>query len=363
MALCTLSVQSLRNLNEIELNLASMNVFYGDNGSGKTSILEAIYMLAMGRSFRSNHSHVITHGAPALYIRGVIQNALGINLKVALQKSRNNQHIIKCAGQEVASILEIAQHLPVQALHLLNYQLLQNAPESRRKLLDWGLFHVEHSFLEQWRTYNQLLKQRNAALRQQYAPETVWDELLAQTGVRLHALRQNMCEGWFPLAQEMMTQLLGLPALELAYCPGWDIKKPLLEVFSQNLSKDLALGYTYYGPQRADIQVRCSGKMAQHVLSQGQQKSVVAALQLSQSAWVYEKTALPGVLLIDDLPAELDKGAQAQMMQLLKQLNLQVCLTCVDEHTAQHLAQTLEAKLFHVKHGEVKEVCGGTLIT
>lgn len=356
MALSTLYIQSLRNLNEVELDLAPNNVFYGDNGSGKTSILEAIHMLATGRSFRASVLHVIQHGAPALYLRGVVSSASGPQIKIAVQKSRNNQHIIKCAGQEVSSITEIAKHLPVQALHLLNYQLLQAAPEARRKLLDWGVFHVKHSFLEQWREFNQLLKQRNAALRQQRQPQAVWDVLLAQAGDKLHVLRQEVCAGWFPSAQQMIVELLELNGVTLEYFPGWDEGQSLENVFAQNLTRDLALGYTYNGPQRADLQVKTQGKLAQHVLSQGQQKRLVAALQLSQSAWVYAQTNAPGVLLIDDLPAELDVQAQRQIMRLLAQLNVQVFFTCVDEGTARQFAQMAGTKLFHVEHGRVREI-------
>ncbi len=352
----TLYIQSLRNLVETELEFSPINVFFGDNGSGKTSILEAIYLLSTGRSFRAVHTHVIQHGAPALYLRGLVVSPEGAEIKVALQKSRNNAHIIKCSGQEVPSIAEIAKHLPVQALHLLNYQLLQASPDARRKQLDWGVFHVKHSFLEQWRTFNQLLKQRNAAIRQQQTHWMGWDELLAQAGEAVHQLRQQVCEGWFPYAQRMIADLLSFTDITLEYAPGWDTYTGLFDVFNQNIPRDLALGYTYNGPQRADLVIKTQGRIAQHVLSQGQQKSVVAALQLSQSAWVYEQTAAQGVLLIDDLPAELDLRAQQQIMRLLSQLNLQVFFTCVEKSTAKHFAETLNARLFHVEHGVVRGV-------
>ncbi len=306
--------------------------------------------------FWAAHGHVISQHAPALYIRGVIQTPEGLEIKAAIQKSRNNQHIIKCAGQEVSSIAEIAKLLPVQALHLLNYQLLQTTPEARRKLLDWGVFHVKHSFLEQWRAFNQLLKQRNAALRQQQAPQKVWDELLAQAGDAVHEVRDKVAQGWFIQARPIIEELLELPGIELAYSPGWDTRQTLLEILSQGLTRDLSLGYTYYGPQRADLQIKTNERLAQHVLSQGQQKRLVAGLQITQSAWVYGQTSAPGVLLIDDLPAELDANAQKQIMRLLAQLKLQIFFTCVEEATAVGFAQTLGGKLFHVKHGGVAEV-------
>lgn len=356
MALTSLSIQSFRNIKGLELDFGSKNVFFGDNGSGKTSILEAVYMLATGRSFRASHLHVIQQGEPALYLRGQIESPLGIPVRVALQKSRNNQHIIKCDGQEVNSITEIAKQLPVQILHLLNYQLLQNSPEARRKQLDWGVFHVKHSFIEQWRAFNQLLKQRNAALRQQQRPLPVWDELLVQSSEKLHELRKEACAAWFPHAQQQITELLELTGITLNYARGWSNDISLKEVFEQNLNRDLSLGYTYYGPQRADLQIKTEGRLAQHVLSQGQQKRLVAALQLSQSAWVYKQTQMQGALLIDDLPAELDKGGQQQILNILAQLEAQIFFTCVDEPTARQFSEALGAKLFHVKHGEAKEL-------
>jgi DNA replication and repair protein RecF len=353
----SLFIQSLRNLNEITLEPGQHNVLFGHNGSGKTSILEAVYMLATGRSFRAHHQHVIKLGSPCLYLRGtVLQEINGQPVKIALQKSRNNQHIIKVAGQPVDSITQIAKYLPVQVLHLLNYQMLQSAPEERRKLIDWAVFHVEHSFLESWRSFNQLLKQRNAALRQQNQPQEVWEEQLALVGTDIHRLRQRVCESWLVYAQQMIVEFLGLPGIELVYYPGWDTTLSLKETFAHHLSRDLSLGYTYNGPQRADLQIKYQGKLAQHVLSQGQQKRLVTALQLSQIAWVYTQTATQGILLIDDLPAELDFSAQEQIMAVLKQLNMQVFLTCVEESIARRLAHMLDAKLFHVEHGVVRNV-------
>ncbi|MGA2655862.1 MAG: DNA replication/repair protein RecF [Gammaproteobacteria bacterium] len=357
MALTSLYIQSLRNINETELAFSAKNVFYGDNGSGKTSILEAIYMLGTGRSFRTTHSHVIQNQAPALYLRGVLTPKGHNNpLKVALQKSRNNQHIIKCAGQEVDSITEIAKHLPVQVLHLLNYQLLQTSPEARRKLMDWGVFHVKHSFLSQWREFNQLLRQRNALLRQQRRPDAVWDDLWVKSSYQVHEMRQEICEGWFNAAKPMISELLELPDITLNYYPGWDISESLNTLLQNRFYNDLQLGYTYAGPQRADLHIKTAGIAAQHVLSQGQQKRLVAALQISQSAWVYQQNTADGVLLIDDLPAELDFHAQQQIMRVLAQMNAQVFLTCVDETTARQFAETLGAKLFHVKHGVIESI-------
>lgn len=356
MALSSLFVQSLRNINEQELSFSDKNVFFGDNGSGKTSILEAIHMLATGRSFRANHAHVIQNNAPALYLRGILNANSETPLKIALQKSRNNQHVIKCAGQEVSSISEVAKHLPVQVLHLLNYQLLQTSPEARRKLIDWGVFHVKHSFLSRWREFNQLLKQRNAFLRQQARPSEVWDNLLIEACYEIHTMRQNVCDGWFTAAEPLITQFLDLSDISLHYHPGWDAEEPLEGIFQRNLNKDLQLGYTYAGPQRADLQIKAANIAAQHVLSQGQQKRLITALQLSQSAWVYDQNNLNGVLLVDDLPAELDFNAQQQIMKILAQINAQVFITCVDEPTARQLSEILKAKLFHVKHGVATEI-------
>ncbi len=356
MALDSLYIQGLRNLKPLELNPAPFNILYGYNGSGKTSILEAIYMLATGRSFRAHHHHVITQGEPHLILRGVIHATDAAPVKIAIQKARNNQHVMKVATQEVASIAEIARYLPVQALHLLNYQVLQESPESRRKMMDWAVFHVEHSFLEQWRGFNHLLKQRNAALRLQNHPQALWETQLALAGEQIHLLRQRVCKGWLLNAEQFVLSFLDLSEVKLSYYPGWQVENTLADVFNQNLGRDLALGYTYNGPQRADIQVKYQNRLAQHVLSQGQQKRLVAALLLSQAQWVHQQTAVQGILLIDDLPAELDKSAQQQMMHVLSQLGMQVFLTCVEEDTAKAFAETLGAKLFHVEHGSVRVI-------
>jgi len=361
MSLITLNIQQIRNVLDLSVEFSpKINLLYGANGSGKTSILEAIHLLGMGRSFRTNQiNHAITHGTDTASVCGEVQPSFSghpIQLKMLKHRSKRPEYSL---GQQPAhSVAELAQHLPVQLLNLEGYQLLAADPESRRKFIDWMMFHVEHSFFKLWQDFNRVLRQRNAVLKGfgERSQLPYWTEKLGEYGQALHELRSKVLKEWEAASLSILSEAPGVHKLSFEYEPGWDLTGSYLDLLNASLDTDIDRGYTSAGPQRSDFKIHLGDMLARNVLSTGQQKTFVSMLQLAQCQWVAEQTQKVPILLVDDLPSELDPGAKKWLMKQLVNTPSQVFLTSVDPAGFDEIKHEKVNKMFHVEHGKVQEV-------
>jgi len=350
-SLLALKVNHFRNLTNINLELSPRsNLIYGPNGSGKTSLLEAIYFLSMGRSFRSHLANrIIQYGEPSFSIFGTTGS-----LNIGIERPRQGKIRIKIGNEMVTSVAELAKMLPVQLINPDSYQLLNEGPRYRREFLDWGVFHVEPQFFPLWQRFQRTLKQRNAALQQNASLREVeaWNSEFVIAGEELTRLREHYIHQLLPTITATLAKLITFDNLAVDYYRGWDEGRGLMEVLVGAYNRDRVLGYTQFGPQRADIMVRINGIPAHDVLSRGEQKLLISALRLAQGILLAELTGKQCIYLLDDLAAELDSRRRQVVAELLVGLNAQVFITAVDD-VASDLNKSLDAKMFHVEHGAI----------
>ncbi|QMT58650.1 DNA replication/repair protein RecF [Legionella sp. PC997] len=325
MILSELKIHYLRNLLSINLGLSPrFNFIYGPNGSGKTSILEGLYLLSCGHSFRSREiSPIISYEQSSLtvFARGQEQQTISI------QKSYSEPTQIKLNKQFCSTTSQLAYALPCQIFYSDLFQIIDAGPSIRRSLLDWGLFHVKHNYLSLWKEYKRVLKQRNALLKQ-HAPLAhfiPWDKQLSQIATQLHALREEYFTQW---KQEFITVLNRLCQFDctISYYKGWDKKnsgKELEQILLESFASDKLKTYTQFGAHQADIFIEVNQNKAKHVLSRGQQKIILIALRLAQANLLHQNC----LYLIDDLPAELDETHQKKLMEYLAQRAGQYVIT------------------------------------
>lgn len=356
--LLQLNIHNIRNLQHVGLEPGPhFNVFCGDNGSGKTSLLEAIYYLGFGRSFRTRlHNRVINHQEQSCTVHAQIQHET-TQLSVGVQKSRSGESQIKLSGEQV-TLNTIADLLPLQLIYPDGHKLLNAGPQNRREFLDWGVFHVEHSFFQLWQRAQRALKQRNQVLKQtnvRYADVSVWDQELITVSPLIHEARKRFLEDLIPIISEMLDTMQLKFNLDINYFAGWDDQKELADIYKTVFPRDQQLGYTQYGPHKANISLKSSNKPAHDVLSQGQQKMVIYALKLSQSKLLHKIRNKPSIYLIDELPAELDQYKRKRLTALMADLSSQVFITGIEPESLQTFTETPGAKLFHVEHGQIKE--------
>ena len=353
-ALTKLSITTFRNIDSLSIRpVPGINVIHGENGSGKTSILEAIYLLGTARSFRSNQlKPVIQEGREESTVFGELENgtALGVS------KSRRASQQIRINSRNAASAAELARSMPLQLLNADTFRILEGSPGERRRFLDWGVFHVEHNFYESWRQMQRTLQNRNSLLKSGASSAEIepWTRELARAGELVDCSRRSYVEKLLPVLGEVLACLIQLERLQLDYDRGWDREQPLLQVLHEGLERDGRYGHTVQGPQRADLKIRLGGQYAVDVLSRGQQKLLVGAMKLAEGLLLERESGKRCLYLIDDLPAELDRRNRAALCRFLEGMRSQVFISCVEEDAlADCWSGDQENKLFHVKHGKI----------
>lgn len=348
-----------------------VNVFFGSNGSGKTSILEAIHLLGMARSFRGNSiKSLITHeeqsctvfGTTTSWPRGAPESQ-GRGLALGVQRNRVGEARIKVGGNAVRTVAALAEQLPLQVITADSFSLLTGSPGDRRQYLDWGVFHVEQRFFDQWKRFQRSIKQRNNLLRRGKVAEpelAVWTRDLERSGTAIDEYRQAYFQILRPCFKEIMARLApNLDSLELRYQRGWSRQLSYGEALEQGLGADLEQGYTHCGPQRADIKVLSGAHLAAETLSRGQQKLVVCGLKLAQGQIMAQQGRGTGTYLIDDLPSELDKAHSQLVCELLASMEAQVFITCIDPDDIRSVwPGSPDLAMFHVEQGEVRGCAG-----
>lgn len=356
-----LEAAEFRNFTALEFDPApGFNLIFGANGSGKSSVLESISLLGVGRSFRSHLiSRVIKYNADQLSVFGLISPTSQQQIPAGIEKSRDGSSRIKINGTQTQSASELAKIFPLQLINHESYQLVDGGPKFRRQFLDWGVFHVEHSFFSLWKRVQHLLQQRNAELRLASSSRDrvkIWDRELVKSSLELNLLRTQYLEKFIPVLAELLGTLIDLKDFTVRYQCGWDESQDLSQLLEESFSRDRSVGYTHLGPHRADLQFKI-GKMPVHaVLSRGEQKLLVYALRLAQGLLLRQWSDKHCTYLIDDLPAELDMTRQSRVMTTLASLQAQVFVTGTHLSHLQASIENNDSKVFHVEHCAMKLV-------
>lgn len=351
-------IDHVRNLQDVRLELSpNLNIVFGENASGKTSLLEAIHLLAYARSFRSHHiKHVVSNDSDFLRVAGQLRQNDAASMPIGIEY-RQGQLNMRVAGQDVKKTSELAQFLPVIVLHQECQRFLTDGPRIRRKFIDWGVFHVEQDFLSAWRRYIRTLKQRNSLLQSGAGRAAVraWDKELKDAAQVLNTFRRGYCQELITAIEHDLQKLMPGHDISLHYKSGWDESQDLLEILDKAFEQDQRRGFTHYGPHRADINVRAGGVPAHEGLSRGQQKLLICALLIAQARIHQQRSGRACIFLADDVKAELDQEHVKRVIDLLEGLGIQIIMTATERESLESHCQT-DHKTFHVERGSVQEV-------
>jgi DNA replication and repair protein RecF len=349
----SLKIENVRNLKEAELKPHPvLNILLGANGAGKTSVLEAMVVLSRGRSFRTNQASELIGPARSFFrVFAESGNKQHKDSHFGLERSPKHWRA-RINGTEVSQLSELLRHLPLVIMEPNSHLLVSGSPEVRRKYLDWGMFHVEHGYLETWKRFSKILKQRNAALRRGQTDilDSI-DDVFVELGIKLSEYRENHSKAISNRAASLLADLSpGLDSIKLNYARGWNKEAALKESLITGRENDLTRGSTGSGPHRADLKIRFRETAARNILSRGEQKILSAALLLAQFEVLVELGELP-LLLLDDLASEFDTDHYRLVLDRVLKYGGQVWVSGTSDDSV-----ATDKKVFHVKHGAVEEV-------
>ena len=369
MKLSKILISGVRNISSAELAPSpALNLIIGENGSGKTSLLESIYILSTARSFRTVKIRNIVSSVEATVDKALIYGEITsgssgvMEAQQGVEVSNKGKVRARRNGASVTNASILAHALPVQLINSDTFQLLEGSPKIRRQYMDWGLFHVEHDYVESWSRFNRALKQRNRLLR--YGKLTgleaqlkPWNEELAACAEQIHSLRMDHMSELAPKIESKFSQMCLVAGLDVSYRSGWDNEVTYGDYLANNFERDRVLGYTRDGPHRADLSIKLEGLQASERLSRGQSKMLVCALKLVQGDIVSDIRGYKTIYLVDDLPSELDAENRDVFLKQLKETKGQVFITAVDESfMIVDKDLSLTNAVFHVKQGVFSKV-------
>jgi DNA replication and repair protein RecF len=350
-----LRIQGLRCLSEVSVALGpGINVFEGPNGAGKTSMLEAAFLLSHARSFRSGaRDALLQRGAAELSVFAELKHDDGRSSRIGLGRAGSPRWDAKIDGEK-AALGALVGECAVVCFEPGSHALIAGAAEERRRYLDWGVFHVEHSFLDSWRRYQRALKQRNALLRSAAAADELyapWEAELAQTAHAIELQRQAYLQQLEPLLSASSGGLLPeLGEVELRYKRGWPDGLDLAEALQEQRHRDRLRGHTTFGAHRADWSIAFAHAPLREHLSRGQEKLTALACLLAQAALFARGRGEWPIVCLDDLASELDQAHQHAVVAELGMAGAQVLLTGTDLPAP---LEDVPHRLFHVEQGAV----------
>ncbi|HEY9120411.1 DNA replication/repair protein RecF [Marinobacter profundi] len=378
MALVKLQTEHFRNLVDAPVWFSpSFNLLFGENGSGKSSVLEAIGYLGLGRSFRVNrHQAVCQHGHQNFTVFGGLDGGLGGSLAGRLPVSAQPELVhrlgigrnlaskettLRVDGEAVRNLSVLARHLPVSVIDPGVFEIVAGGPGKRRQFLDWAVFHVEPEFSSVWQQCQRVISQRNQTLRNGRLDEAlirVWDRQYEVLATRVNEARQAAFELFRQAFDRLLTEVPTpwTAGLKMDLAPGWDTSQPLAELLANHREQEMRMGHTLYGPNRADIRMRFQGRPVAETFSRGQQKTLVILMKIAQGI-VLNRLGKQVTFLLDDINAELDVGHRAMLAQKLYELRCQVFMTSIEKPQPQDLwpGTVPEYRMFHVEHGGLTE--------
>jgi len=353
-----LAGNSIRNLKNFHIKTnATLNFFYGENASGKTSVLEGIFLLSRLKSFRSKRiNDVVARGASSLLVsaKGRQKNKV---FSVGVEKGRGLTRI-KFNNKKVKTASEQVKKLPIYLLTPEHNTLFVGSPRERRHWVDWSLFHVEQDYLSVWKNYHRALRHRNILLKEPRFCDSSevagWERQIVIEADKIDVMRKEYLED---LNEALNTKHLSavLPGdATINYSKNGYAEEGLAEMLLKNRKKDAKKGYTSSGPHRADIDFYYQGVKVEKDLSRGQTKLFAAALISSQLEKAKAKGGTP-IMLVDDLSAELDQKASEKMLRLLLTNKTQTFVTSIMPPSKAEQKNNNIA-VFHVERGNIKKM-------
>lgn len=348
------NAENFRVFKHLNIDLCSnMNFICGDNGSGKSSLIEAITILTRGKSYRTNNlNFAIKHEAKYFRVGGKIESFSGFS-KIGIEKSCS-QLKIRLNEKSVKSLSKLAEIIPVQVIESENLRIVQSGPVLKRSFLNWGCFHFDQRYRETWINYNKMHKQINSSLKlQDIHLLRSWYPSITSAANFLHQQRLSQLDKLNLFLNDYYRSWFGNKQIRISYRKGWSENKDFLESLLLSEKRNLFSETLNVGPHRANLVLKIGDNDASVILSKGQQKMLAMAMYLSQVKMLKTYQDIKPIILIDDLESELDRYNVELVLQDIKTMDLQSIITSIDSSTIKKSTSSKEAFFFALESGMI----------
>ena len=361
MEISSLKLLNFRNYESLELKFSNkVNLIYGKNGMGKTNIIEAIYMLGLTKTFRSNNDDiVIKKGKNIAKIEGMIKDTIFHNYKIIISNAGKR---IKIDNNKIAKVSDYITKVNIILFNPDDLKLIKDTPSIRRKMLNIEISGINGEYLLLLNAYNKVLKQRNAylkALSKKKDYETsflnILTEQLIELGLKIMWIREDFINNINSYISDIYYEITHKGTLKVSYKSEFigKSKEALLKMFEKNISREIFLGKTIFGIQHDDIEFLVDQEIVKEFSSVGEQKNSIISFKLAEIKNIEEKLHKKPILILDDLFSELDEEKINNILMLID-TDLQTFITTT-EISKVDTKLLANAKIFHVINGKVEE--------
>ena len=361
MEISSLKLLNFRNYETLELKFSNkVNLIYGKNGMGKTNIIEAIYMLGLTKTFRSNNDDiVIKKGKNIAKIEGMIKDTIFNNYKIIISNAGKR---IKIDNNKIAKVSDYITKVNIILFNPDDLKLIKDTPSIRRKMLNIEISGINGEYLLLLNAYNKVLKQRNAylkALSKKKDYETsflnILTEQLIELGLKIMWIREDFINNINSYISDIYYEITHKGTLKVSYKSEFigKSKEALLKMFEKNISREIFLGKTIFGIQHDDIEFLVDQEIVKEFSSVGEQKNSIISFKLAEIKNIEEKLHKKPILILDDLFSELDEEKINNILMLID-TDLQTFITTT-EISKVDTKLLANAKIFHVINGKVEE--------
>ncbi len=322
MVLTHISILNFKNIADAQLDFSSgVNCLIGNNGQGKTNVLDAIYYLSYCRSFAgANDAGVIRHGEPFMMLQGQYRRRDNEE-NVTLSYQPGKRKVVKRNDKEYKRLSQHIGLLPLVMISPMDWDLIRGAGEERRRLMDQIISQGDKEYLEALIRYSKALEQRNSMIRHEMTDPLLYETVeraLDEHAAIIYARRVEWVRQFLPIFMKYYDAIAGCgEQVRLGYKTHLDGGKSMREVLDDNRARDMAVGYTTRGVHRDDIELWLNDYPMRRVGSQGQCKTYTIALRLAQFEFLKQRTSTTPILLLDDIFDKLDASRVENIMAVV----------------------------------------------
>lgn len=333
MRLLSTKHSTFKGLKDDKHSFSDTNIILGDNGAGKTSLIEAIYTSLLGSSigsFTKANKELSRNSHGPFMSESTVLNPQGLKVKRCFLSTKTNKKLM--SNEEKITIREAFLSTPISLIDCNIEKIASESPKYRRRLIDRSVFHVEPKHAESYKRLEKALKQRNRSIRDGQAEGIIssWDGIIAEEGEAVTKHRNDFVEG----LKEKVSQIQGRVStkeITLEFFKGWS-GGDLFEYLDKNIKRDMATKRTMGGPHRADIYIRLGGRPAKDYSSKGEEKQMSLSIAFAISKLIESKTGAIPLLMIDELESGLDEAALGRISEYIKSLKNQQLITALKHH-------------------------------